>query len=688
MKASGYGILSLLVMDVFIKLGHEYAIPQLDPGLSAPNDSISKQQDMDKGTKNYSIYHIFAGTNQHVHVEQTKYASEGLETVLTKPTTWKGASHIEQHIKKEFNTYPDLSNSADATKDIKLEESSKLVQNVEAGFMDLDSPEDEPIIVVDESEEEEEADKTEDVHATSQTETKDTPLEKNKVEAEVALLSDQPLFPNVAQLIELLVKSFSPELSKILSTHDFSRSLPTKLKELPSKFTELTEELKELKNHVHELEIKLPGDLKDIPNKLETFTSTVKSLTTQVAKLKTLYPPISSSQTKGEPIKKDNGKKDMFSKVDEEEGSESNSDDTIHLTGSMVESSKKEIKELNTTYQTFYLEQRIEFYRLNNVSVLQNNTAYFVNSIQRTGLQKIHTAYSNQLDTAYFSTDTETVDREITMAEPNDYISITRKNFVSSDNEGRMVEKSIVEIQGTFLVKVRDNAFNGITGEDAYKHIDKFLEVVGPIKIKGLTHDRFRLSVYPISLTGPQVNNINGFCNGGELPGMVRVGCMTYFRDQKWYDELADGKLKEETLAHKAKVKGSWGDTTLGVMKFCAWLKISFENFHELNYDVGKTGRMLVEELYVGDTQENQGHDEHKDNPTPEPSICKIRRFKMMKYSFNDDEEYIAIKEFEYLNHSKDSLDAYRELLRLINKGWVVATPNEKIQKEKVKLND
>ncbi|GKE57615.1 hypothetical protein Tco_1496800 [Tanacetum coccineum] len=67
---------------------------------------------------------------------------------------------------------------------------------------------------------------------------------------------------------------------------------------------------------------------------------------------------------------------------------------------------------------------------------------------------------------------------------------------------------------------------------------------------------------------------------------MVRVGCMTYFQDHKWYDELADGKLKVEALMHKAKVKGSWGDATPEVMKFCAWLKSSFENFHELDHDV------------------------------------------------------------------------------------------------------
>ncbi|GKE66459.1 hypothetical protein Tco_1520620 [Tanacetum coccineum] len=181
---------------------------------------------------------------------------------------------------------------------------------------------------------------------------------------------------------------------------------------------------------------------------------------------------------------------------------------------------------------------------------------------------------------------------------------------------------------------------------------------------------------------------------------MVRVGCITYFQDHRWYDELADGKLKDETLALKDKIEGSWGDATLGVMKFYGWLKNSFEKFHELDYDVlvklqecwwkvnaheiapftrmenfgrGPYANMKTEwasdhyldvnrifgRVYevsnIGDTQENQGHEEHKGNPNLEPSNCKIRRFKMMKYSFDDDEEYITIKESDYLNHSKDS---------------------------------
>ncbi|GJV56189.1 hypothetical protein Tco_1457194 [Tanacetum coccineum] len=103
-------------------------------------------------------------------------------------------------------------------------------------------------------------------------------------------------------------------------------------------------------------------------------------------------------------------------------------------------------------------------------------------------------------------------------------------------------------------------------------------------------------------------SDIDGFCNGKDLPGMVRVGTMTYFQYHKWYDELTNGKLKDETLALKAKIEGPWGDATLGVMKFCIWLKKYFENFHEL-----ETNRASN----VGDTQEDQGRKEVKEDPTP-----------------------------------------------------------------------
>ncbi|GJR63479.1 hypothetical protein Tco_1505641 [Tanacetum coccineum] len=133
---------------------------------------------------------------------------------------------------------------------------------------------------------------------------------------------------------------------------------------------------------------------------------------------------------------------------------------------------------------------------------------------------------------------------------------------------------------------------------------------------------------------------------------MVRVGCMTYFQDHKWYDELTDGKLKEEALMHKSRFEESWGDATPGVIKLCAW------NHGENN---------------AGNTQENKK--EHHD-----PSIYNIRRFEMMKYSFDADDEYVAIKEREHSDHSRTNFDAcqaYRELFSIMEEGWLVTKAKE-----------
>ncbi|GJV38699.1 hypothetical protein Tco_1411176 [Tanacetum coccineum] len=218
---------------------------------------------MNKGTKNTSYDHLSAGTDPHVLIDKTKSVSEGLETILTQLTTQKRPSSIARQVEEE-----------EASSTIKLEDLAKLISHVQPSFKDLDSLEDDHVIVVDDSDEDEETEKDK-VHPTPNAETKDTSvpksssprsyqiqeltnqvlilqsqkhkleLEKNKAEAEATLLKTQPSFPNVEQLKELLVKSLKTKFSNILSAQDFSSSLPTKQKYLPSKLNELTGEVKD-----------------------------------------------------------------------------------------------------------------------------------------------------------------------------------------------------------------------------------------------------------------------------------------------------------------------------------------------------------------------------------------------------------------------------------------------------------
>ncbi|GJS64312.1 hypothetical protein Tco_0678876 [Tanacetum coccineum] len=118
----------------------------------------------------------------------------------------------------------------------------------------------------------------------------------------------------------------------------------------------------------------------------------------------------------------------------------------------------------------------------------------------------------------------------------------------------------------------------------------------------------------------------DGYCNGGNLPGAYIVGDSLHYQDYEWYEALKDSELKEQALRNKAIMEGLISDDE------------SSNNAHEL-------------------------------------LVCNMRRFKMIKYSFGQDKEYVVIKEDEYDDLAKtndDACRAYQEIFRMIDEGWMV----------------
>ncbi|GKA54122.1 hypothetical protein Tco_0753071 [Tanacetum coccineum] len=291
---------------------------EIDPGKSAPS------------------------IDPHVLADQTKSVSKGLETVLTQPKTGKEACSIPRHVEEE-----------EASSAIKHEDLAKLVLKVQPSFKDLDSPEDDPVIVVDDSDEDEE-----DVHTT----TEDTlyqkhklELKKNKAEAEVALLKAQPSFPIMKQLRELLTLQWelpTEFLSLPAQVLDYASSKAGD-QGVPSASHADTMPTKGEKNinqatisHLFQRRAKKNAERKNLNKPQPEMTPTpippIITTTTHMQSPFLSNPPESSSQPEGEKTKIDKGKKAMSLKDAEEESTESDYDDeTIHLPGSMVESSKK-----------------------------------------------------------------------------------------------------------------------------------------------------------------------------------------------------------------------------------------------------------------------------------------------------------------------------------------------------------
>ncbi|GJR80744.1 hypothetical protein Tco_0151529 [Tanacetum coccineum] len=158
--------------------------------------------------------------------------------------------------------------------------------------------------------------------------------------------------------------------------------------------------------------------------------------------------------------------------------------------------------------------------------------------------------------------------------------------------------------------------------------------------------------------------NGDGFCNGGELPRMVRVGYMTYFQDNEWFDDLFDSNLKEEALKQKSHN--------------------SFNNHTERDGDDAHCESNLVREYApYEDNEEEQyekGRCESLRNPYHGPPVCIIRRFEMIKYSFGSEEKYVAIKENEYDDLTRtedDACHAYQEIFLIMDEGWLVTRAEE-----------
>ncbi|GJX44980.1 VIER F-box protein 2 [Tanacetum coccineum] len=125
----------------------------------------------------------------------------------------------------------------------------------------------------------------------------------------------------------------------------------------------------------------------------------------------------------------------------------------------------------------------------------------------------------------------------------------------------------------------------------------------------------------------------DGYCNGGNLPGTYIIENQLHYQDYEWYEALEDSELKDEALRNKAIMEG-----------------------------------------FIEDNDES--HNEREELcEVHELPMCNIRRYMMIKYSFSNDEEYVAVKEDEYDDLTitrEEACRAYKEIFRIIDKGWMV----------------
>ncbi|GKB98555.1 hypothetical protein Tco_0984692 [Tanacetum coccineum] len=130
-------------------------------------------------------------------------------------------------------------------------------------------------------------------------------------------------------------------------------------------------------------------------------------------------------------------------------------------------------------------------------------------------------------------------------------------------------------------------------------------------------------------------------------------------KDVPWVDEKPWTDAGDEALRNKAIMKGSIkedDDESRYEQKRQWKTYTNYDDAYEINHEHNKSKELC--EVH-------------------EQPVCNIRRYMMIKYSFNDDEEYVVVKEDEYDDLTitrKEACRAYQEIFQIMDEGWMVTT--------------
>ncbi|GJX58933.1 hypothetical protein Tco_0290323 [Tanacetum coccineum] len=237
---------------------------------------------------------------------------------------------------------------------------------------------------------------------------------------------------------------------------------------------------------------------------------------------------------------------------------------------------------------------------------------------------------------------------------PNKVANILCDSNKDDDSEQRMLHEADDDL-GYDPSDIRGDDEVELTNEEFFDNEDEVVEV-------------FRIDTNIFDFETPMCSEWptcswreDGYCNRGNFPGAYHIGNSLHYQDLEWYEALEDSELKNEALRNKAIMEGLISDDESYNDCGKRWKS------HEIKYHDYNEGE------YENKTHE-EGH-EICGIETCKVPVCQIKRYKMIKYSFNDEEEYVAVKEDEYDDLtiiSDEACRAYQEIFRMMDEGWMV----------------
>ncbi|GJZ84025.1 hypothetical protein Tco_0649198 [Tanacetum coccineum] len=201
-----------------------------------------------------------------------------------------------------------------------------------------------------------------------------------------------------------------------------------------------------------------------------------------------------------------------------------------------------------------------------------------------------------------------------------------------------------IELNKEFLVELRKNIYHGTYNEDVVDHIAKVLKMVDLIYVPGVDSHQLRMKVFPLSLADDAkewwISEGDGKITTWEELVETFFYETLHFKKHK----KVDGRTKK-VLFH-AWMNGNWNKRRIddSILRSNNTTTDSFFKPYLITH--GKSDTEKEDEQ--SQTKRKYSNTSNSIDEQPNKRRCKAEKFEAIQYSLGPNEEYIAIRGYEF----------------------------------------
>ncbi|GKA34232.1 hypothetical protein Tco_0720661 [Tanacetum coccineum] len=199
-----------------------------------------------------------------------------------------------------------------------------------------------------------------------------------------------------------------------------------------------------------------------------------------------------------------------------------------------------------------------------------------------------------------------------------------------------------IDLNKEFLVELKKNIYHGTYNEDVVDHIAKVLTMVDLIYVPGVDSHQLRMKIFPLSLADDAkewwINEGDGKITTWEEL-IEKFFCRFYPESYDGEDEMLD-EGENWGLIHLNSYQTILSNNELEESKYENQSNTATDSFFKA-YEVRDTEKQ-------SQTKRKYCNTSNSINEQPNKRRCKVEKFEAIQYSLGPNEEYIAIRSYEY----------------------------------------